>query len=158
MHRHLLARLQPDLRAAHRAGVVRAGNRVLVGELPIIDRLHHQQQGHHLGDGRGGQLFVRVLLIEHLHGGLLHQNCRFRGQPQAPRLRGGGLLIPRKDRYTQRKQGRAQRQQAGDHPGTHTIFTTPHLNLAKAWYYCMRLCGRAIRCPRLVCARNVRHA
>ena len=41
---------------------------------PVVDGLHHQQEGHHLGDAGRLQLVVGVLFIEHGPGLFFHQH------------------------------------------------------------------------------------
>ena len=75
----LLPLFQPDLGAAHGAGIGGGGDHVIPAERPGIDGLHHQQQGHHLGH-RGGLVdSVGILLKEHLSGAFLHENGGGRG-------------------------------------------------------------------------------
>ena len=77
--RHLLILLQPDLAAAHGAGVGRRGDHVVIVELSGVDGLHGQQQRHDLGDAGGLQLGMFVLGEEDGARLLFHQQSRGRG-------------------------------------------------------------------------------
>ena len=90
VHRHGFVFLQPDLRPAHRRGGSRAGHIVFQRDLPVIDRLHHQQQRHHLGDRGDGQAFVRIPLVQHLPAGDIHQCRSLAADFQRAAGRGGG--------------------------------------------------------------------
>ena len=74
MDGHLLPFLQVDLRPAH--GGRPGGNRdhILHLEAPVVDGLHHQQQGHDLGNAGRLQLVVGILFVKHRAGLLLHQD------------------------------------------------------------------------------------
>ena len=63
---------QPDLGPAHGDGMGGSGDHVLPRQLPGVDGLHYQQQGHHLSDGGGFILGMSVLLIENGTRGLFH--------------------------------------------------------------------------------------
>ena len=78
LHAHLLSLFQPDLAAAHGGGVSRAGHRIVVGQRAGIDRLHRQQQRHHLGDAGRLARRVFVLCVKHRAGALFHQQRRGR--------------------------------------------------------------------------------
>ena len=76
VQRKLLARLEPDLAAAHAVGVLADRNQRVHRQLSLLHSLKRQQQGHHLGDGRNGHRRIRVLLVEHPAALLLHEQCR----------------------------------------------------------------------------------
>ena len=99
MDGHHFPFLQPDLGPAHRGRVGRAGNRLLIGQQPPVDRLHNQQQGHHLGNRGNRQLFVRVLFKQHLPAGQFNQDGGFPAHLQRGRF-GGHRAVrrgPRRD-------------------------------------------------------------
>ena len=50
------------------------GNHIVRSQTAAVHRLHHQQEGHNLGDAGGLQLVVGVLFIEDGAGFLLHQH------------------------------------------------------------------------------------
>lgn len=79
-----LARLEPDLRAAHRAGVLAARYHGVERHLAALERLHREQHGHDLGHGRRLELLVRVRYIKLLSVRRI-QRSRFR--VQRPELR-----------------------------------------------------------------------
>ena len=80
LHRHLLALFEPNLRPAHRLGVGRAGEGLIHGERPILQRLEDEQQVHQLGQRRRSQRLPGVLLKEQLAGLLLDQQDGFCGE------------------------------------------------------------------------------
>ena len=84
VERQLLARLEPDLRAAHRAGVLAARYHGVERHLAALERLHREQHGHDLGHGRRLELLVRVRYIKLLSVRRI-QRGRFR--VQRPELR-----------------------------------------------------------------------
>ena len=78
VHRHLFVLLQPDLAAAHGAGVGGGGDHGVIAQLPAVNGLHGQQQRHDLGDTGGLPLGVFVLGEEDGARLLLHQQGRGR--------------------------------------------------------------------------------
>ena len=64
IQRQLLARLQPDLRAAHRAGVLAAGYHRVQRHFAALERFHRQQHGHNFCHRRRLQLFVGVVDVK----------------------------------------------------------------------------------------------
>ena len=78
LHGDLLPGGQKDLAAAHGGGIVADGDHVVIGQGPPVDGLHHQQQGHDLGDAGRFQGLVLVFGVEHLSRLLLHQQRRLR--------------------------------------------------------------------------------
>ena len=64
-----------------------SGDHVLPRQLPGVDGLHYQQQGHHLSDGGGFILSMSVLLIENGTRGLFHKDTGRSGDGEG----GGGL-------------------------------------------------------------------
>ena len=87
MYRHLLVFRQIHLGAAH--GSRPGGNRdqVLRSQTAAVHRLHHQQEGHDLGDAGGLQLVVGVLFKEDGPRLLFHQD----GGGGIHRVRAGGV-------------------------------------------------------------------
>ena len=75
---HLLARLEIDLRAAHRRGVFAHLHFILERKLPRVYRLHDEKQRHYLRNRRRRQGFGCVFCIEHLSGRRIHKKCRQR--------------------------------------------------------------------------------
>ena len=75
---HLFVLLQPDLGAAHGAGVGGGGNDGIVGHLSAVNGLHGEENGHNLGDAGRFQLFVLVFGVENCAGFLFHQEGRGR--------------------------------------------------------------------------------
>ena len=64
----LLARLQPDLAAAHIKSMLTDGHDIRHGNLPRLHRLQCEQQRHDLGDRRHGHLGVRLFFIQDVAG------------------------------------------------------------------------------------------
>ena len=60
---HLLALLEPDLAAAHGAGVGAGGHDIARGKLAAVELLHDEQQRHDLRHAGGGQVLVGIFLI-----------------------------------------------------------------------------------------------
>ena len=83
-HRQLFPLLQPDLAAAHGAGVGGGCDHVLIVENTAVDGLHDQQNGHDLGDAGRFQLRVFVLGVKYGTGVLFHQQCRGGGYLHGP--------------------------------------------------------------------------
>ena len=78
VHRQLFPLLQPDLAAPHGTGVGGGDDGVLIAEGSAVDGLHHQQDGHDLGDAGRLQLGMLVLGVEDGAGFLFHQQRRRR--------------------------------------------------------------------------------
>ena len=78
VRRHALARLQPNIAAAHRRRVLARGYRVVRFEPAAVHRLKNEQQRHHLGNRRARAFVVRIFLIENFACGSLHQHRRRR--------------------------------------------------------------------------------
>ena len=98
---HLLPRLQPDLGPAHRSGVVGTADRLVKGNLPRLQRLEGQKQGHNLGDRRRGHRFVGVFLIE--DGIPRHEDAAPGRDIEGNGVcRPAGRLFRRRGRYTKR--------------------------------------------------------
>ena len=74
LHRHFLADLQIDLGAAHGCRVLADRHHVVELDLSRVDRLHHEQQRHDLGDRGGRQRLIRILFKQHAPGGRLHKH------------------------------------------------------------------------------------
>ena len=79
VHRHLLALLEPDVRAAHARRMRRGRQHVVVVQRAAVDRLEHEQQRHHLRDRSARPDLVRIFLIKHLAGRKFHQHSGRRG-------------------------------------------------------------------------------
>ena len=60
---HLLALFEPDLAAAHGAGMGAGGHDVARIELAAVELLHDEQQRHDLRHAGGGQVLVGIFLI-----------------------------------------------------------------------------------------------
>ena len=73
---HLLALLEPDLAAAHGAGMGAGGHDVARIELAAVELLHDEQQRHDLRHAGGGQVLIGIFLIQHRAGRALHQDRR----------------------------------------------------------------------------------
>ena len=78
LHRDLLALRQKHLAAAHRRGVGAHGHGVVIADAPLVERLHRQQERHHLRHARRLELLVLIFGVEHLSRRLLHQQRRLR--------------------------------------------------------------------------------
>ena len=78
LHGDLLPGGQKNPAAAHGGGIVADGDHVVIGQGSPVDGLHHQQQGHDLGDAGRFQGLVLVFGVEHLSRLLLHQQRRLR--------------------------------------------------------------------------------
>lgn len=63
VHTHLLALLEPDLAAAHGAGVGAGGHDVARIQLAAVELLHDEQQRHDLRHAGGGHMLVGVFLV-----------------------------------------------------------------------------------------------
>ena len=63
VHAHLFALLEPDLAAAHRAGVGADGHDVARGELAAVELFHDEQQRHDLRHAGWGHVLVGVFLV-----------------------------------------------------------------------------------------------
>ena len=109
-------RFQPDLTTAHAGRVLAHRHRGIQGQLPVVDGLKGQKQGHHLGDGRNGHTPVGVLFVQHRAGGLVHQDGRPAGQGQSGPLLRRHQLCPaflcccRQRRRAQRQPQQAERR------------------------------------------------
>ena len=60
---HLLALLEPDLAAAHGAGVGAGGHDIARGKLAAVELLHDEQQRHDLRHAGGGQVLIGIFLV-----------------------------------------------------------------------------------------------
>ena len=108
----LLPRLQPNLAAAHVVGVFAHRHNVRQRRFAALQRLHGEQQGHHLGDGGNGHRLVRLFFIQHGPAGLIHKNGRPAGQVEfrqfkASLLLGKGGQGRRQSQHQQGQQGRS---------------------------------------------------
>ena len=124
---HLLARLQIDLRAAHRRGA-RADRHLLVHRnAPAVDGLHNQQRDHHLRDRGNRHGLVLVLLKEDAAALRFHQQRAAHGEVADERRRyfvvvpvilervfkfkdRGALGGQRRSRKSRKQQRRAEQQ------------------------------------------------
>ena len=97
--RQLLVFLEIDLAAALGGGRGRGGDGIVPADGAVIQRLHHQQQRHHLRHAGRAEFLMGVGFIQDLSGLLLHQDARRRGQLQI--LRRGRQRQPRQERQRQ---------------------------------------------------------
>ena len=80
VERHLFARFQPDLTAAHAVGMFADRYHIIQMDFPLFQCLECQKQGHHLGDGGNGPLFIRIFFVQHRTRILIHQDRRLTRQ------------------------------------------------------------------------------
>ena len=80
LQRELLVFLEIDLAPALGGGCGGRLHHVVPADAPIVQRLHDQQQRHHLRHARRAEAFVCVVLQKHLAGRPLHQHVARRGQ------------------------------------------------------------------------------
>ena len=95
VQRELLARLQPNLAAAHVVGVLGDGHDVCHGYLARLHGLQRKQQRHHLGDGGNGHLVVRLHLVQNVACVGAHQKRVAARQRKRGRLHAGGKHLVR---------------------------------------------------------------
>ena len=116
--RKLFARFKPDLRSAHRLRMLGARHHVAKRDLPAVERLHHEQQRHHLCDRRGRQLLVGVFFKKHPSRALFNEDRRTgrqrivgrRGRFQRRQI---GFIL-RKDRRRRRKHYDCRQENSGE--------------------------------------------
>lgn len=133
---HLLPRFQPDLAAAHTAGVFADGDHILAGDAALLHRFKGQEQRHHLGDGRNGPPLRSVFLIQDRAGILVDQDRRGTGHIQFRHPRQNDPLL-RRFRQNARQRDRQQKQAQKHRQST---FFHGNSTSAENWL-CLRLCG-----------------
>ena len=98
LHRDALPLGQEDLAASHGGGIGADGDGIVIGQGPAVDGLHHQQQGHDLGDAGWLHSLVLIFGVQHLPRFLLHQQRRLRLHRQ---LHAPGPSRPQRQQHQQ---------------------------------------------------------
>ena len=93
------------IRREHVNGALGSGDGLIQCQLPFVDGLQHQKRRHTFGDAGRVQLFVGILIQQHLSGVAVHQQGGFGGNGQGFK----GILL-------RRGQG-GRTQQADEHGG-----------------------------------------